>query len=549
MECPSCHKPTDGSSKFCKHCGSPTPTASEGGDPIVGQVLGGKFRVVKLLGEGGMGAVYEGEQQLGTKARKVAIKTLHAHLSTDPKIQARFERECGTIAELEHPNTIQVYDFGTTKDGQLYIVMEYVQGRSLADVLEKDGPMTPERVDAVMRQVCGSLEEAHGRGIVHRDLKPDNIVLTERAGQKEFVKVLDFGIAKRGGEEDKNEQKLTQQGMVLGTPPYMSPEQFTGKPIDQRSDIYALGVMSYEMLTGKLPWTAETPWEWATQHMTVQPYPVEQLPEGLRAPEDMRRAIMKAMSKLPEERFDSVKAYYEAFSHGGKLAGGTVQQPASRVTIQTTQDPVSMRGATMATPAIPQPAFVPPTPGGAGGPMGGGPTPPSPMGPPGGPPPAMGPPGGPPPAMAAQASSGGGGGGGKVVVIGLVAVLLLGGGGVGAYFAFGNKAPKPGASDAGIAVTTGGDAGSSASGGDDLDAGLAPLTVDAGKDAGKPVSDAGFRIFDAGKPAVIPSTTASAGGCKWIPACRQTAQMRAIGQKAAADKLAADCRAAGCTPE
>src|SRR5439155_4743649 len=146
----------------------------------------------------------------------------------------------------------------------------------LADLLEKDEAMGPVRVDKIMNQVCGSLEEAHGRGIIHRDLKPDNIVLTERAGQKDWVKVLDFGIAKRSGEEDKNEQKLTQQGMVLGTPPYMSPEQFTGKPLTATSDVYSLGVMAYEMLTSKLPFTANTAWEWATQHMTVPPIAMEQ---------------------------------------------------------------------------------------------------------------------------------------------------------------------------------------------------------------------------------------------------------------------------------
>ena len=553
MECPSCHKPTDGTERFCKHCGSPVPTASaEGADPLLGQVLGGKFRVIKLLGEGGMGAVYEGEQQLGTKARKVAIKTLHAHLSTDPKIQARFQRECGTIAELEHPNTIQVYDFGTTKDGQLYIVMEYVQGRSLADVLEKDGPMDPGRVDAVMRQIAGSLEEAHARGIVHRDLKPDNVVLTDRAGQKEFVKVLDFGIAKRGGEEDKNEQKLTQQGMVLGTPPYMSPEQFTGNLVDARSDIYALGVMGYEMLTGKLPWTAETPWEWATQHMTVQPYPVEQLPEGLRAPEPMRMTIMRAMAKKPDERFATVKEFYESFSLGGKVAGQTAQQP--RVTIQSSPgEPVSMRGATQATAVMAPSALMqsqqqqpmqqapmqqapmqqPPM---QQAPMQQPPMPPMQHG---------GPPGGRPPVLAA-AASGGGGGGGKMIAIGLIAVFVLGGGGVGAYLMFANKAPTSDATDGGIAATTA-DAG--ASGSDDVDASIAPLTtLDAGKDSGRVIFDAGFRpIVDAGKAA--PTASTAAGTCHWIPACKQTATLRAAGQKTQADKLANDCRNAGCVPE
>jgi serine/threonine-protein kinase len=322
MECPSCHAQVD-PGKFCPSCGASLPVAggAAGGDapaadPLVGATLGGKYKIVRLLGEGGMGAVYQGEQQLGTKVRNVAIKTLHPHLSKDPKILARFEREVGTVAELEHPNTIQVYDFGKTEDGQLYIVMEFIQGSSLADQLEKNGAMEPARAEKILNQICGSLEEAHGRGIVHRDLKPDNIVLTERAGQKDFVKVLDFGIAKRSNEEDKNEQKLTQQGMVLGTPPYMSPEQFTGKPIDARSDIYSLAIMAYEMLTGELPFRAATAWEWATQHMTAPPRDIDGTPVSAKVPQRMKDAIKKGLAKNPDERFPTVRAFFDAFSNG-----------------------------------------------------------------------------------------------------------------------------------------------------------------------------------------------------------------------------------------
>lgn len=261
-----------------------------------------------------MGCVYLAEQQLGSTARKVALKTLHKHLSHDPQFQARFDCEAGTVAGLEHPNTIQVFDYGKMEDGTLFIVMEYVQGRSVADILEKDGPMDSPRVANIMKQVCGSLEEAHGHGIIHRDLKPDNVVLCERAGQKDWVKVLDFGIAKRSSENDPNEAKLTQQGMVLGTPPYMSPEQFTGQPIDARSDIYALGVMAYEMLTGKLPFDANTAWEWASKHMTEPPTPMERQPLGPNVPPGMRAAIMKALAKNKDERFTNARAFAEAFA-------------------------------------------------------------------------------------------------------------------------------------------------------------------------------------------------------------------------------------------
>jgi tRNA A-37 threonylcarbamoyl transferase component Bud32 len=286
-------------------------------DPLVGTVVAGKYTIVKQLGEGGMGCVYLAEQKLGTSVRKVALKTLHKHLSHDPAIKARFDREAGTVAALEHPNTIQVYDFGEMEDGTLYLVMEFVQGRSVADILEKDGPMPPERVENILRQVCGSLAEAHGHGIVHRDLKPDNVVLCERAGTKDWVEVLDFGIAKRSSEHDPNEAKLTQQGMVLGTPPYMSPEQFTGQPVDLRSDIYALGVMTYEMLVGKYPFEANTAWEWASKHMTEAPRPIETQALGGHVPERMRHAITRALAKNKDERYATVKEFYEAFSGTG----------------------------------------------------------------------------------------------------------------------------------------------------------------------------------------------------------------------------------------
>jgi serine/threonine-protein kinase len=185
--------------------------------------------------------------------------------------------------------------------------------------------------------VCGSLEEAHARGIVHRDLKPDNIVLVERAGKKDFVKVLDFGIAKRAKEDDPNEQKLTQQGMVLGTPPYMSPEQFTGQPIDARSDIYSLGVMAYEMITGRLPFQANTAWEWATQHMTQPPIPIESLAEGMRAPAAMRASIERALAKSPSDRFQTVAEFGEAFAGRLSVPAGAPMASTSGVAKQKTE--------------------------------------------------------------------------------------------------------------------------------------------------------------------------------------------------------------------
>src|SRR6187399_2021807 len=320
MKCEACqHQNIDGA-RFCANCGALMPTLAEAGaDPLIGQLIGGRYRVTGVLGEGGMGVVYVGEQQMGSTVRKVAIKTLHAHLSKDPSVIARFHRECGTVAQLEHPNTIKFYDFGSTADGTLYIAMEFVAGKPLADVLSH-GPLSIERTIKIMRQVCGALDEAHLQGIIHRDLKPDNVILTDRAGETDFVKLLDFGIAARTESADaQKEQKLTQQGMVLGTPPYMSPEQFTGKALDARSDIYSLGVMSYEMLVGKLPFEADTPWQWATQHMSVQPTPFEVSAPSRDLPMVMRQAILKALSKDREQRQTSAREFFAELSGGGRM--------------------------------------------------------------------------------------------------------------------------------------------------------------------------------------------------------------------------------------
>ncbi|MFO0569198.1 MAG: serine/threonine-protein kinase [Polyangiaceae bacterium] len=401
MNCETCGHPNIDGARFCAKCGGLLPTHDEGvEDKLVGQIIGGRYRVTGVLGEGGMGIVYVGEQQMGSTIRQVAIKTLHQHLSKDPSVLARFHRECGTVAQLEHPNTIKFYDFGSTADGTLYIAMEFVKGKPLNEVIEgSGGGMSPERVLKIMKQVCGALDEAHKQGIIHRDLKPENIILTDRAGEVDFVKVLDFGIAARSESADaQKEQKLTQQGMVLGTPPYMSPEQFTGKALDSRSDIYSLGVMTYEMLTAKLPFEADTPWQWATQHMTAQPLPFEVTAPSSSISEHMRKAILRALSKNREERQATAKDFYAELSHGG---GITVVEEPPREKLQV-QGTAAMAAApdfgAFATPApahTPVPAPAPPV------------MQPAPMAPP------MA--HVPPPPVANR----GGGGGGKGLIIGL----------------------------------------------------------------------------------------------------------------------------------
>jgi serine/threonine protein kinase len=329
MECPACHTPNIDGARFCAKCGSLLPAAQKDeSDPLIGSIVGGRFNILGILGEGGMGRVYTAEQQMGTTVRKVAVKTLLSEYARDPKVVERFMRECATVVELDHPNTIKFYDYGKTDAGDLYIAMELLTGVSLEKALEA-GALSPDRVDRILSQISGSLQEAHDKGIVHRDLKPANIYLTTRAGETDYVKVLDFGIAKRDDKHTKQQEaKLTQQGTVLGTPPYMSPEQFRGQELDARSDIYSLGVMAYEMLTGRLPFDADTPWAWATQHMTAQPFPFETVPLGSAVPPKMKSAVMRSLSKDKTHRPQTVRDFFEEFTMGG--GGGRASATSAR---------------------------------------------------------------------------------------------------------------------------------------------------------------------------------------------------------------------------
>lgn len=309
-ECAGCTSPNAEDASFCRQCGEPIPRE----DPLLGQEVLGRYRITRLLGEGGMGRVYEAEQRVGTTQRRVAVKTLRPQLSADPQLARRFFREAETIVRLTHPNLIQFFDFGEIQQGILALVMEFIEGRSLADLLA-EGPLEATRSERILAQICGALTEAHGLGIVHRDLKPDNILLTRRGGQEDFVKVLDFGIAKLSDSADVSATKLTQQGMMVGTPPYMSPEQFSGENVDARSDIYSLGIISYEMLTGQLPFDARTPWEWASKHLTAEPAPVSR--SALTHVADRHeRAIRNALAKRPEQRPQEIADFLREFCAG-----------------------------------------------------------------------------------------------------------------------------------------------------------------------------------------------------------------------------------------
>jgi eukaryotic-like serine/threonine-protein kinase len=242
--CRACGAPLQNpAARFCSTCGAlqVRPT----GDVNIGTVVNGRYRLVRLLGEGGFGRVYEARQPVGHSERRVAVKVLHLRNADNPKLVKRVEREIEIASSLAHPNTIRVFDFGETSDGRPFVVMEFIDGVPLATVLHEAGALPLERVTGIFSQVCGALEEAHERGIVHRDLKPENIMLMHVGGQRDLVKVLDFGIAKNVTPGAGPETVITDHGVVVGTPEYMSPEQFSAGSLGPGTDIYALGVIAY----------------------------------------------------------------------------------------------------------------------------------------------------------------------------------------------------------------------------------------------------------------------------------------------------------------
>ena len=300
--CSSCGESYDAISRFCSRCGAAIVEA----DPLLGSVMAGRFRIERLIGEGGMGRVYEASQELGGVERKVAVKVLLPEFAVREADRQRFLRECATVAELEHPNTIKFYDAGRNESGELFIAMELLTGEPLSNLVAH-GPLPVERVTRIVSQLCGSLEEAHGRGILHRDLKPENVFVGSQAGVPDFVKVIDFGIAKRLGDRA---EKLTPLGVVLGSPPYMSPEQFTVDELDARSDIYSVGVIAYLLLSGRLPLEADSPFAWARAHLVERPIPLV----DPAIPRAIREAVMRCLAKEKSERPPTVRALWRLWT-------------------------------------------------------------------------------------------------------------------------------------------------------------------------------------------------------------------------------------------
>jgi serine/threonine protein kinase len=270
-------------------------------DKIIGRTLNNRYVIQRKIGEGGFGAVFEGRQV--ATGRPVALKVLHPHNVSDSTVVARFRREAEACSKLRNPHTVILYDFDETSDGVLYLAMELVRGRSLQQLQRSEGPLPPARVLTILHQVAEALGEAHDQGLVHRDMKPENVMVESRDGE-DFAKVLDFGIAKIiSGDAAKNAPALTAFGQTVGTLEFMSPEQLRGHPLDGRSDIYALGMMSYEMLTGELPFAdAKSPTDIIQFHLHKPSPPPSRLRPELKIPQVVDEVVTKMVAKAREDR-------------------------------------------------------------------------------------------------------------------------------------------------------------------------------------------------------------------------------------------------------
>src|ERR1051325_2641468 len=267
-------------------------------DPFVGRTLDEKYCVEERLGAGGMGAVYRARHL--SMDRPVAIKVLHQRLSDDEAARTRFQIEARAAVHLQHSNAVSVTDFGQTSEGCVYIVMELLEGRTLREILSREAPIETARAVSIMLQVSDAVAAAHEAGIIHSDLKPSNILVTQSANQPAVVKVLDFGIAKLASDKLDDDTTLARRETIIGTPRYMAPEQSNGFQLTPAADVYSLGVILYEMLTGMAPFTGSTPTEIAQKHANDPPHPPRQIVAAI--PEDVERVVLHALEKRPEDR-------------------------------------------------------------------------------------------------------------------------------------------------------------------------------------------------------------------------------------------------------
>jgi serine/threonine-protein kinase len=329
----------------------------EGPDPLIGRLVAGRFKIVSVIARGGMGKVYKAEQSpLG---RLCALKVLSPKYEgdRDPEFHKRFFLEASTAAKLTHANTVTIFDYGQDGEDLYYIAMEYIEGRTLHRTLREEGPFDEGRTANIAGQICRSLREAHGLGVVHRDLKPGNILLADRADERDVVKVLDFGLVKdvTGEHED-----LTQAGLFMGSPKYMAPEQILGGEITPRTDIYSLGVMMYEMLTGKVPYDRGASVGTLMAHVNDPLPPLRQVNPKLQASPTMENIVYRCLEKEPNKRFNSMKDLLNALKRIGNEEGALtdthesmpmarIESPSATTSSDSLVTPPSFSGAQQIT--------------------------------------------------------------------------------------------------------------------------------------------------------------------------------------------------------
>jgi len=349
--CPVCGKEWPDNIKFCPADGSTLRAKSPTAD-LVGQVVADRYHIIKKLGEGGMGAVYLGEHvKMG---RKSAIKVMNPGMAADPDAISRFNREASNASRISHPNVCQIYDFGETPDGVIYLAMEFIEGAALTDLIEKEGALPPVRAARILKQAADALASAHDLGIVHRDLKPDNIMIVQAKDGSDIVKVVDFGIAKAVAGDEAG-QKVTKTGLVVGTPEYMSPEQLSGDKLDGRSDIYSLGLVFYRMLTGVLPFQADSAQETMIKRLTDEPMALEAARPDIVFPPALQAVLDKALARLPSERYANATQF-------GKDAEAAVAglEPAGAAPATADSGATQLMDAEAALKAIPTKQKAPP---------------------------------------------------------------------------------------------------------------------------------------------------------------------------------------------
>jgi tRNA A-37 threonylcarbamoyl transferase component Bud32 len=271
---------------------------------LAGTVLADRYRILKKLGEGGMGSVYLAEHT--TINKRLAIKVLSPEYSHKQDLVDRFLQEARAASMIEQENVVEITDFGSTPGGSVFFAMEFLNGEDLSSTIKREGPLPWPRARVIMLQVCAALSAAHAAGIIHRDMKPENCYRIRRGTNDDFIKVLDFGIAKVQSDEGDGGKGLTRTGMIFGTPEYMSPEQAKGEKVDHRVDIYASGIILYELLTGRVPFTADTFMGILTKHMFEAPPAPSTMVPNCAVPADVEAIILKALQKDREYRFQSM---------------------------------------------------------------------------------------------------------------------------------------------------------------------------------------------------------------------------------------------------